>query len=126
MQYVAIAALLLIQSVALTAATRSMIPPADGNPKEWFVRRANIESDLRKRGGKHLVIVRYHAGHDIHQEWVFNGADPTHSPIVWARWDQRLIDQLLLDYPERSVWMLNEFSENDIRIEPYEAEKPSA
>src|SRR5438309_5504922 len=45
--------------------------------------RAAIVEWLNKRPGKHLVIVRYQRGHPVNQEWVYNGADPNASRIVW-------------------------------------------
>ena len=47
--------------------------------------REQLKNMLIQRGGKYLVIVQYTRKHNFHFEWVFNGADIDHAPIVWAR-----------------------------------------
>ncbi len=47
--------------------------------------RPRVERELRERGGRHLVFVRYGRYHDINQEWVFNAADVDAAPVVWVR-----------------------------------------
>ncbi len=67
-----------------------------------------ILSDLRARGGKHLVIVGYPAREVPSQEWVYNEADIDHSKIVWAR-DMGYLQNLdlLEHYPDRQVWYVD-------------------
>ncbi len=79
----------------------------------WADEREAIVSRLHQSGGRHLILVRYQADHDVHHEWVYNGADLVHNPIVWARsWRPDLDSQLLQQYPDRSVWVL-EFDDED-------------
>jgi hypothetical protein len=49
-----------------------------------IVQRQEIEKRIRSIPGNHLVIVTYGPHHDIHDEWVYNGADIDRSRIVWA------------------------------------------
>lgn len=109
-------------------ATRSMALAAARDPNSpslWFLQRANAESGLLAREGDHLVIVRYADGHDVNHEWVFNGADPVNARIVWARWDDSLIDRLVSDYPQRSVWMMEVAADDSYRILTYKNKDPS-
>jgi hypothetical protein len=48
------------------------------------IQRQEIEKRIRSIPGNHLVIVTYGPHHDIHDEWVYNGADIDRSRIVWA------------------------------------------
>jgi len=125
LQSMAIFGLLAMQAVGLVFATRSMISSSANEPAAWCVRRAQVESELLQKGGDQLVIVRYANGHDIHHEWVFNGADPTSSPIVWARWDESLLEQLVIDYPARNVWVLDVATDDSYQIFAYQRKDPS-
>ena len=71
----------------------------------WSRHRQQIVERLAEVGGKHLILVHYSATHNVHQEWVYNLAEPNESNIVWARFeDGRWLDALLKEYPHRSVW----------------------
>lgn len=71
----------------------------------WSRRRQTVVDQLSADADKHLVLVRYSAEHNVHQEWVYNLADPSASKIVWARYeDGRWINALLQEYPGRKVW----------------------
>jgi hypothetical protein len=75
-------------------------------PKGWFP-RAQVQADLAKVPGNHLVIVRYNPKHEPFPDWVYNDADIGGSRIVWAR-DMGLAEnQRLLDYfKDRQTWLL--------------------
>ncbi|MDX1927793.1 MAG: hypothetical protein SFV81_14820, partial [Pirellulaceae bacterium] len=74
----------------------------------WSHHRQEIVGQLSRVDGKHMVLVRYTAKHNVHQEWVYNLADPGASKIVWARYDEgRWIDALLDAYPDRQVWVID-------------------
>ena len=60
-------------------------------PMTWYstqqgnTGRARIAGQILSRPGRHLLIVRYAAGHDFFEEWVYNDASIDESRIVWAR-----------------------------------------
>ena len=62
---------------------------------------------LRAVRGNHLVLVKYGKEHNIHEEWVYNGADIDHSRIIWAR-DMGDKDNQALEryYGDRHRWQL--------------------
>jgi hypothetical protein len=70
--------------------------------------RSQIEQMLERRGGKHLVLVRYTEAHDYHEPWIYNAADIDRSPVVWAREaDPTRRGELLRYYSDREVWLVN-------------------
>ncbi len=77
--------------------------------RHWASSRNFIEQELCRRPGKHLILVEYGVGHNVHQEWVYNLADLQSQKVIWARaeredWERRLLQC----YGEhRSVWKLN-------------------
>ncbi len=88
--------LAVVATVAISFAARVSAPALGIRvaawPPAWYstiryagFTRGAIEADLRGRGGRHLVFVRYGAGHQPHLEWVFNGADLATAPVLWAR-----------------------------------------
>lgn len=70
-------------------------------------RRAAVVAALKAQPGKDLVLVRYSANHNIHDEWVFNGPDLDAAPILFAR-DMGDADNraLLTYYADRVIWRL--------------------
>lgn len=75
---------------------------------QWFMRRADLISKLEQESGKDLVFVRYEPGHDIMREWVFNGASPQTDSVVFVRWaDDELNELVLSSYPNRKMWILD-------------------
>jgi hypothetical protein len=91
------------------------IPQVDNvTPVPWYVAetfpllgRENVMHALRKRGGKHVVVVRYNANHSPHEEYVYNSADIDGSDIVWAREmdDPLRMMQLVSYFKDRSIWL---------------------
>jgi hypothetical protein len=77
--------------------------------------RAAVTQKLRGIHGRHLVLVRYSPQHNVHYEWVYNGADIDSSDIVWARDVSAEQNRLLQDYyRDRRVWLLEPDSEDPI------------
>ncbi len=68
----------------------------------------SVAEDLQKRGGKHVVFVRYAADHDFRYEWVYNRADIDKADVIWAREVSPEKDRDFLRYfHDRRVWVLN-------------------
>ncbi|HEV8060037.1 MAG TPA: hypothetical protein VGP68_09195 [Gemmataceae bacterium] len=74
---------------------------------QFMIQRMDIEKRVRAVRGNHLVIVKYGKEHNIHEEWVYNGADIDHSRIIWAR-DMGEKDNQALEryYHDRHIWQL--------------------
>jgi hypothetical protein len=73
----------------------------------WWQERARVIRELESRPGKHLVIVRYAPTHSAFDEWVFNGADPDSSRVVFAREMSPDDDTALIQYfADRQAWLL--------------------
>jgi hypothetical protein len=93
--------------------------PGTGN---WY--RANLQAELAVESGSELVLVRYGSGHNVVNEWVYNGADIDDSKVVWAR--DMGVDQnreLLRYFKRRQVW-LAEPDQVPPRLIKYDAGRP--
>jgi len=91
------------------AAIQAARPTAEEYPhKPFAAHRLSVIHRLEGEGGRHLVIVRYAADHDVLEEWVYNHADIDGSAIVWARdmGDARN-RELIAYYPKRKIWRLD-------------------
>ena len=89
----------------------------------WNVRlgREQMIERLNRTGGRHLVIVRYDAGHDPFREYVFNAADLDGSKVVWARdMGPEQNRELIRYFATRKVWLL-EADRNPPELLPYPA-----
>lgn len=80
-------------------------PPQPGSE------RANIQAQLERLQGKHLVLVRYGSHHDAGQEWVYNSADIDGSKVIWARETEPGNNsdsnaELIRYYKDRQVWLV--------------------
>ncbi len=82
--------------------------------------RENVQANLKKMDGKHLVVVRYGPSHDCHQEWVYNDADIDAARIVWAR-DLGAVanEPLLHHFGTRKHWLLT-LDDGPLALVPYE------
>lgn len=83
-------------------------------PMDWSDQRQALIEDLGRSGGQHLILVRYHAVHNVHHEWVYNGADLEGTNVLWARsWRDDLDVQLRHRWQDqRQIWLL-QFDAND-------------
>ena len=71
------------------------------------ISRLAIQKKLEAVSGKHLVMVRYGEDHNIHDEWVFNGAEIDSQKVVWAREIDKDQDSKLFNYfKDRKVWLV--------------------
>lgn len=81
--------------------------------------RAAIVERLSHTPGKHLVIVRYPEGYNVHDDWVFNGAEIDSTKLLWARETNPQQNQKLFDYfKDRQIWLI-EPEENNTELLPY-------
>ena len=89
--------------------------PCQGDPS-----RAAIAKKLQHAPGKHLIIVRYDSDdHNIHDEWVYNGAEIDDAKVLWAReLDPQQNAKLFAYFKERKIWLVTPDSDNTY-LEPY-------
>ncbi len=83
------------------------------------VSRLKILRKLESLSGKHLVMVRYGDDHNIHDDWVFNGAQIDTAKVIWAREIGPEQDGKLFTYfQDRKVWLVTPDTDNTY-LEPY-------
>ena len=51
---------------------------------QWAMKRASIERKLGGEQTQQVIFVEYLPHHNIHQEWVYNGANIDSQPVIWA------------------------------------------
>ena len=74
---------------------------------DWIRVRAKCEQEMRKMGGRHLVLVQYAKEHSCHEEWVYNEAGIDSAPVVWARpMGPEGVQKLAAYFPDRRIWLL--------------------
>jgi hypothetical protein len=77
------------------------------------VSRLVIARKLEALPGKHLVMVRYGEDHNIHDEWVYNGAEIDRAKVVWAREIDAEQDKKLFAYfRDRRIWLVTPDEDN--------------
>jgi uncharacterized protein (TIGR03437 family) len=87
--------------------------------------RSRIGEELKQRGGKHLVLVRYSPTHNFHNPWIYNSAVIDESPVIWAReLDPAGVTELLRRYPDREAWLVNADDPNPILIVYADKDRP--
>jgi hypothetical protein len=90
-------------------------------PCEGDISRQVIAEKLAQTPGKHLIMVRYgpEDEHNIHDEWVYNGAEIDNAKVLWAReLDAPQNAKLLAYFRDRSVWLVTPDDDNTY-LEPY-------
>jgi hypothetical protein len=88
-------------------------------PCEGDVSRAVIAEKLGHTPGKHLIIVRYSEDHNVHDDWVYNGAEIDSAKVLWAReLDPQQNAMLLAYFKDRKVWLVTPDTDNTY-LEPY-------
>jgi hypothetical protein len=86
--------------------------------------RDALQKRLDRLPGKHLIIVRYEADHNIHDEWVFNAADIDGAKVLWAReLDAKQNAALLQYFYERNIWLVDPEADN-LELIPYREAAP--
>jgi hypothetical protein len=99
------------------------------DPLEWMCAgdpsRAAIQEKLSHTPGKHLIMVRYTEEHNLHDEWVYNGAELDRAKVLWAReLDQEQDARLFAYFKDRQVWLVEPDTDNTELI-PYRPPTPS-
>jgi hypothetical protein len=99
------------------------------DPLEWTCQgdpsRATIAKTLSNTPGKHLIMVRYDEDHNLHDEWVYNGAEIDSAKLLWAReLDPVQNAKLFAYFKDRQIWLVTPDSDNTY-LEPYSPPKPA-
>jgi hypothetical protein len=88
---------------------------------EGDVSRVAIDEKLKHTPGKHLIVVRYNEDHNIHDEWVFNGAEIDNAKVLWAReLGPEQNAKLFAYFKDRKIWLVTPDTDNTY-LEPYTA-----
>jgi len=83
--------------------------------------RAAIGKKLSDTPGKHLIMVRYQEDHNLHDEWVYNGAEIDTAKVLWAReLDPTQNAKLFAYFKDRQIWLVEPDTDNTELI-PYQA-----
>jgi hypothetical protein len=93
------------------------------DPLEWTCQgdpsRAAIGEKLSNTAGKHLIMVRYEEDHNLHDEWVYNGAEIDTAKVLWAReLDSAQNAKLFAYFKDRQIWLVEPDTDNTELI-PY-------
>jgi hypothetical protein len=93
------------------------------DPLEWTCQgdpsRAAIAKKLAQTPGKHLIMVRYAEDHNLHDEWVYNGAEIDTAKVLWAReLDPAQNAKLFAYFKDRQFWLVEPDTDNTELI-PY-------
>jgi hypothetical protein len=109
--------LLLVVGTCISIARRACDPlwwTCTGDPS-----RVEVMKQLEAKPGKHLIMVRYSDDHNVHDEWVYNGADIDGAKILWAReLTQEQNEKLFVYFKDRQIWLVEPDTDNTT-IKPY-------
>lgn len=96
------------------------------SPWTQLTYRAEIQTQLEKSPGKHLVIVRYSPQHNPMEGWVYNSADLDSSKIVWAN-DMSAAENaaLIRFFKDRQTWLV-EPDEHPAKLSTYYSQAQAA
>ncbi len=98
----AAAAIGLVRNMALTLHEMATAPRVG-----FRERRADLAAALAAMPGRQLVFVRYGPAHDVHAEWVYNGADLEGAKVLFVHdLSPEKNEQLLAHDPTRTAWLL--------------------
>jgi len=115
----------LSRAVVLLLAVDTVLAVAHGvcDPLHWTCQgdpsRVAVIEKLSHTPGEHLVIVRYGEDHNVHDDWVFNGADIDGAKVLWARETNPQQNAKLFAYfKDRQIWLI-EPEEDNTELLPY-------
>ena len=115
------AIILLVADVSVRVSHRNC------DPLEWTCQgdpsREVIMENYSRMAGKHLIMVRYEPDHNLHDEWVYNGAEIDSAKVLWAReLDTEQNAKLFAYFKDRHIWLVDPDVDN-IEVIPYEPPK---
>jgi hypothetical protein len=91
-----------VRNLALTLHERATVPRVG-----FRERRADLVAKLAAQPGRQLVFVRYGPEHNVHAEWVYNGADLEKTKILFAHdLSPEKNERLLALDATRTAWLL--------------------
>jgi len=115
----------LARAAVLLLAADTFMGVAQGvcDPLKWTCQgdpsRAAIAEKLAHAPGKHLIVLRYGEDHNLHDEWVYNGAEIDTAKVLWAReLDPRQNARLFAYFKDRQIWLVEPDTDNTELI-PY-------
>jgi hypothetical protein len=108
--------------------TRSYVSRRLCDPLQWTCQgdpsRTAIAERLSHTPGKHLILVRYEEDHNLHDEWVYNGAEIDMAKVLWAReLDAEQNGKLFAYFKDRQIWLVEPDVDNTELI-PYQLPEP--
>jgi hypothetical protein len=116
------AVVLLALNTAVAVAHRACDPlswACQGDPS-----RVAVMEKLSHTSGKHLVMVRYPPDYNVHDDWVFNGAEIDGAKILWAReTNPQQNEKLFAYFQDRQIWLI-EPEEDNTELIPYPIGEP--
>jgi hypothetical protein len=122
----------LSRAVVILLAVDAVLAVAHGicDPLHWTCEgdpsRAAIIEKLSHRPGKHLIIVRYGEDHNVHDDWVFNGAEIESAKVLWVRETNPQQNARLFAYfKDRHIWLIEpEVDNTELLPYPFAAAPP--
>jgi hypothetical protein len=85
-----------------------------------------IQRKLESLPGKHLIMVRYTDDHNIHDDWVYNGAEIDTAKVIWGREiDPEQDGKLFAYFQDRKAWLVTPDTDNTY-VAPYTPPADSA
>ena len=71
-------------------------------------------------------MVRYQENHNLHDEWVYNGAEIDTAKVLWARELEPVQNARLFAYfRDRQIWLVEPDTDNT-KLIPYQQQAPPA
>jgi hypothetical protein len=115
----------LSRAVVVLLAVDTVLGVAHGicDPLSWTCQgdpsRVAVAEKLSHTPGKHLILVRYGEDYNVHNDWVFNGAEIDDAKVLWAReTNPRQNAKLFAYFKDRQIWLI-EPEEDNTELLPY-------
>jgi hypothetical protein len=107
----------------LAADTARAVVDRECDPQQWTCwgdpSRLALQKKMEEMPGKHLIVVRYVKDHNVHDEWVYNGADIDGAKVLWAReLSPEQNARLFAYFKDRQIWLVTPDIDNT-SLQPY-------